>query len=41
LLFANPAYARRAVRALVPLARRGELDAHVGRVLRFRRELGR
>jgi beta-N-acetylhexosaminidase len=35
-LFTSPAHARRAVRALLPLARRGELDAHVARVLRFR-----
>jgi beta-N-acetylhexosaminidase len=37
LLFTHPAYARRAIEALVPLARRGELDAAVTRVLRFRR----
>jgi beta-N-acetylhexosaminidase len=36
VLFASPAFARRAVRALLPLARRGELDEHVARVLRFR-----
>jgi beta-N-acetylhexosaminidase len=36
LLFTSPAYAARAIRALVPLARRGELDVHVARVLRFR-----
>jgi beta-N-acetylhexosaminidase len=36
LLFTSPAYARRAIRALVPLARRGELDAAAARVLRFR-----
>jgi beta-N-acetylhexosaminidase len=36
LLFTSPEYAARAIRALVPLARRGELDAHVARVLRFR-----
>lgn len=41
LLFTSPAHARRAVRALVPLARRGELDAHVNRILRFRRVLNR
>ena len=41
LLFTHPAYARRAIRALVPLARRGELDAHVARVLRLRRAYGR
>jgi beta-N-acetylhexosaminidase len=39
LLVAHPGYAERAVRALVPLARRGELDTHVLRVLRFRRQL--
>jgi beta-N-acetylhexosaminidase len=33
VLFTSPAHARRAVRALLPLARRGELDAHVARVL--------
>jgi beta-N-acetylhexosaminidase len=38
LLFTSPAHARRAIRALVPLARSGELDAHVARVLRFRAE---
>jgi hypothetical protein len=38
LLFTSPAHARRAIMALVPLARRGELDAHVARVLRFRAE---
>jgi len=36
LLFTSAADAARAVRALVPLARRGELDVHVARVLRFR-----
>jgi beta-N-acetylhexosaminidase len=36
LLFTHPDYARRAIRALLPLARRGELDAHVARVLRLR-----
>jgi beta-glucosidase-like glycosyl hydrolase len=36
VLFTSPAHARRAIRALLPLARRGELDAHVARVLRFR-----
>ena len=41
LLFTSPAQARRAVAALVPLARRGELDAHVARVLRYRAELSR
>ena len=39
LLVANPGYAERAIRALLPLARRGELDAHVVRVLRFRARL--
>ena len=36
VLFTSPAHARRAVAALVPLARRGELDAHVARVLRVK-----
>jgi beta-N-acetylhexosaminidase len=36
LLFTSAAHARRAIRALVPLARRGELDLHVARVERFR-----
>lgn len=36
VLFASPAHAARAVRALVPLARRGELDAQVARVVRYR-----
>jgi beta-N-acetylhexosaminidase len=36
LLVNDPAGAARAIRALVPLARRGELDVHVRRVLRFR-----
>ena len=40
LLFTSPAHARRAVRALLPLARRGELDEHVRRVLRFRAAVG-
>jgi beta-N-acetylhexosaminidase len=40
VLFTSPAHARRAIRALLPLARRGELDEHVARVLRFRRMLG-
>ena len=39
VLFTSPSHARRAVRALVPLARSGELDAHVARVVRFRAEL--
>jgi beta-N-acetylhexosaminidase len=37
LLFTSPAYAERAIDGLVPLARAGELDATVARVLRFRR----
>ena len=40
LLFTSLAHARRAVRALLPLARGGELDEHVRRVLRFRASLG-
>jgi beta-N-acetylhexosaminidase len=36
LLFTSPEHARRAIRALVPLARRGELDEAVRRVLAFR-----
>jgi beta-N-acetylhexosaminidase len=36
VLFTRPRDARRAIRALVPLARRGELDRAVARVLRFR-----
>ena len=36
VLFNSPAFARRAIAALVPLARRGELDEHVRRVLVFR-----
>jgi beta-glucosidase-like glycosyl hydrolase len=36
LLFTSPGHARRAIRALVPLARRGELDRHVERILRLR-----
>jgi beta-N-acetylhexosaminidase len=40
LLFTHPDYARRAIDALVPLARRGELDEHVERVLRFRERYG-
>ena len=35
LLFTSPAHAERAVQALRPLARRGELDEHVLRVLRL------
>jgi beta-N-acetylhexosaminidase len=41
VLFTSPAHARRAVRALLPLARRGELDEHVRHVLRFRSLLSR
>jgi beta-N-acetylhexosaminidase len=40
LLFTSGPDARRAIRALVPLARRGLLDEHVARVLRLRRSLG-
>jgi beta-N-acetylhexosaminidase len=36
LLFTSGKDAARAIRVLLPLARSGELDAHVGRVLRFR-----
>jgi beta-N-acetylhexosaminidase len=36
LLFTSPESAARAIAQLVPLARRGELDEHVVRVLRFR-----
>jgi len=36
LLVTSPAHAARAIRALEPLARRGELDGHVERVLRYR-----
>jgi beta-N-acetylhexosaminidase len=36
LLFNSPADARRAIRALLPLARNGELDAHVVRLLHFK-----
>jgi beta-N-acetylhexosaminidase len=36
LLFTSPEHARRAIAALIPLARAGELDVHVVRVLRFR-----
>jgi len=41
LLFTHPGYAERAIRVLVPLARAGELDEHVARVLRFRQRYGR
>ena len=40
LLFTSADDARRAIAALVPLARAGVLDEHVARVLRFRRSLG-
>ena len=36
LLVNNPREAEKAIAALVPLARRGELDGHVARVLRFK-----
>jgi beta-N-acetylhexosaminidase len=36
LLVNNPREAAKAIAALVPLARRGELDRHVARVLRFK-----
>jgi beta-N-acetylhexosaminidase len=36
LLYTSPSDAARAIRALLPLARRGELDGHVARILRFR-----
>jgi beta-N-acetylhexosaminidase len=36
LLFTSRAHARRAIRALVPLARHGELDRHLLRILRLR-----
>src|SRR4051794_17618130 len=39
VLFTSPAHARRAVRALLPLARRGELDRRVTRILEWRRHL--
>jgi beta-N-acetylhexosaminidase len=41
LLFTSPAHARRAIAALLPLARRGELDEHVARVFAFRSALRR
>jgi beta-N-acetylhexosaminidase len=41
VLFTDPRSAVEAVGALTPLARRGELDVHVRRVLRFRAALGR
>jgi beta-N-acetylhexosaminidase len=39
VLFTSAAHARRAIAALVPLARAGELDASVARVLRYRSRL--
>ena len=39
LLYTSGSDAARAIRALLPLARAGELDEHVARVLRFRRAL--
>ncbi len=41
VLFTSPSHAVRAIRALLPLARLGELDTHVLRVLRFRAVLHR
>jgi hypothetical protein len=41
VLFTSARDARRAIDALVPLAARGELDAAVARVLRFRARYGR
>jgi beta-N-acetylhexosaminidase len=41
VLFTSPAHARRAVRALLPLARSGELDEHVERILELRRAVRR
>jgi beta-N-acetylhexosaminidase len=40
VLFSSPRDAGRAIEALVPLARRGLLDEHVRRVLRFRDSIG-
>ncbi len=40
VLFTSGRDAARAIEALVPLARRGLLDAHIGRVLRLRRSFG-
>jgi beta-N-acetylhexosaminidase len=39
LLFTSPNDARLAIRALVPVARRGTLDAHIARLLRLRRTI--
>jgi hypothetical protein len=36
LLVTSPGHAARAIGALEPLARDGELDVHVARILRFR-----
>jgi beta-N-acetylhexosaminidase len=36
VLFTSPTHAARAIGALLPLARRGELDAHVARIVRAR-----
>jgi beta-N-acetylhexosaminidase len=41
LLYTSPRHAARAIDELVPLAARGELDASVARVLRFRRTYSR
>jgi beta-glucosidase-like glycosyl hydrolase len=40
VLFTSPDDARRAIAALVPLARRGALDSAVARVLETRRDFG-
>jgi hypothetical protein len=40
VLFTTPVFARRAIRALTPLAARGDLDEHVRRVLLFRERFG-
>jgi beta-N-acetylhexosaminidase len=40
LLFTSPKHARAAIEELLPLARSGELDAHVARVLSFRARYG-
>ena len=40
VLYTSPEHARRAIRALVPLARAGELDEAVLRVLDLRRRAG-
>ncbi len=39
VLFTSPAHARRAIRALLPLARRGELDGRVARILKWGRDV--